>query len=176
MTLTFRIPFGFVGDVIAGDDAERAEHLLLQQIVTVSTDPLGLRMPSHHHHPLHFDDAAKGHWCDLCSARIDIGACDFLSFMIVIFICFSKRTIILLQACFELIRYDNQIVVHCVHSGFRCTDCDFDLCLTCFLKKNAKMRAENQLRGDKGTKEIEEVSSLQFILVSHEFIFHELFD
>jgi hypothetical protein len=54
--------------------------VLSQHIVTQLTDPLGLKMPSHHHHPLFFDDSVKGHWCDLCSDRINIGTDAFSSF------------------------------------------------------------------------------------------------
>lgn len=46
------------------------EHVLIQYIITVASDPAGLKMPSLHHHELHFDDSVAGHWCDLCSDRI----------------------------------------------------------------------------------------------------------
>jgi hypothetical protein len=38
------------------------EHLLIQHFVVKMTDPAGLKMPSLHHHTLHFDDSVAGHW------------------------------------------------------------------------------------------------------------------
>lgn len=96
------------------------EHFTLHHMVTLVTDPDGLRLPSLHHHELFFDDTNKGHYCDLCSDRIK--------------------------------------------NGFRCKECDFDTCNACFSRKNAKNRAENQMRGDKGEKETADISNYSYML------------
>jgi ATP-binding cassette subfamily B protein len=38
------------------------------------------------------------------------------------------------------------------------------MCIKCFVSKNSKNRAENQIRGDKGAKSIEDVSNFSFML------------
>ena len=41
---------------------------------------------------------------------------------------------------------------------YRCKSCDFDCCVKCFLKKDIS-KAEGQVRGDKGLKNVEEVKT-----------------
>lgn len=50
-----------------------------------------------------------------------------------------------------------------IREGYRCKQCDFDLCHNCFRRRN-KSRAEGVLRGDKGVKDEDEISSRQFLL------------
>eukprot|EP01105_Mastigella_eilhardi_P021886 TRINITY_DN5337_c0_g1_i3.p1 TRINITY_DN5337_c0_g1~~TRINITY_DN5337_c0_g1_i3.p1 ORF type:complete len:644 (-),score=147.08 TRINITY_DN5337_c0_g1_i3:896-2827(-) len=50
-----------------------------------------------------------------------------------------------------------------LREAYRCQQCDFDLCLQCFEKKD-KSRAENLLRGDAGVKEEKVPSNLEFLL------------
>ena len=38
-----------------------------------------------------------------------------------------------------------------MNSGWRCVECNFDLCPACYKKRN-RNRAEGQLRGDKGVR------------------------
>lgn len=42
--------------------------------------------------------------------------------------------------------------------AYRCKSCDFDCCVKCFLKKDIS-KAEGQVRGDKGLKNVEEVKT-----------------
>lgn len=66
--------------------------------------------------------------------------------------------------------YDNTVAGHfcdlCrarIREGYRCKQCDFDMCQNCFRKKN-RSRGEGQLRGDKGTKDEAEISSTTYVL------------
>lgn len=51
----------------------------------------------------------------------------------------------------------------CVIMYYRCTQCDFDLCVTCFKKKN-RGTGEGLIRGDKGAKDEVEISSTGYML------------
>jgi ABC-type multidrug transport system fused ATPase/permease subunit len=50
-----------------------------------------------------------------------------------------------------------------IRASYRCPQCDFDCCRSCFLKRD-KARGENQLRGDKGAKDEKEVSSSAYLV------------
>lgn len=47
--------------------------------------------------------------------------------------------------------------------GYRCRQCDFDICMQCFKRKN-RSRGEGVVRGDKGVKEEVEVSSRSYLV------------
>src|SRR5690349_15710026 len=49
-----------------------------------------------------------------------------------------------------------------IRDSYRCKQCDFDLCRTCFKRKN-RSRGENQVRGDKGAKDDKEISSTGYM-------------
>lgn len=50
-----------------------------------------------------------------------------------------------------------------IRAAYRCKKCDFDCCPRCFKKKD-RSRGEGQLRGERGTKDEQEVSSVSYML------------
>lgn len=119
-----------------------AEAYIVRVLVIELTrveDNLLFLPPEIHRHPLYLETDSRSmtaHWCDLCSQRI------------------VPRTTVSTTRCVPVNGNSNSninsntTVGHC----YRCSLCDFDICLKCSSRNDAAVVGEGVLRGDRGVR------------------------
>lgn len=103
-----------------------------------------------HRHPVFYEESKSinAHWCDICRARI----------------------ITTSNSSSTSSTNSNEAKGGC----YRCSLCDFDICLKCAKREDAAIVGENLLRGDQGVRSEQVLDTSSYFLRSWEFVKSQL--